>query len=261
MRRNISNNSLLLLAVIFLLACSSQKKTVKPIRPDVVVESKKQAVTINQLQKNQVVYSTFTTKAISKLALNGKDYDVTLNIRIKSKELIWVSVIAFPGIEAARALITPDSIQVLDRLNDNYINKPFSYINDYTNNDIDFETLEAMLVGNLIPLVFKNSDKIISNNDAYQLKDKTDNMFYQADLNKDFKTQALLFLALDNTKKLNASISSFEKIENYWLPFSININSSAINNKIDVKMEYSKTQLNMPLEFPFNVPKRFSVND
>jgi hypothetical protein len=261
MRRNISNNILLLLVAIFLVACSSQKKIVKPVKEDVAVKSQKQAVTINQLSQGQVVYNTFTTKAISKLAINGKDYDATLNIRIKSKELIWVSVIAFPGIEAARALITPDSIKVIDRLNDNYINKPFSYVNDYTNNDIDFATLEAMLVGNLIPLVLKNSDKIISNYDAYLLKDKTPNMFYQIDLNKDFKTQALLFLALDNTKKLNASISSFEKIENYWLPVSIHINSSAVNNQIDVKMEYSKTQLNTHLDFPFNVPKRFSVND
>lgn len=245
---------------VFFVACSSQKKTVKPAQPEVVA-SKKQEVTADQLKKNQTVYSTFTTKAISKLAINGKDYDVTLNIRIKNKELIWVSIIAFPGIEAARALITPDSIKVIDRLNDNYINKPFTYINDYTNNDIDFETLEAMLVGNLIPLVFRNSDKIILNNDAYQLKDKTSNMFYQVDLNKDFKSQTLLFLALNNTQKLNASISSFEKIDNYWLPVSINMNSSAVNNQIDVKMEYSKTQLNTPLDFPFNVPKRFSVND
>jgi hypothetical protein len=118
-----------------------------------------------------------------------------------------------------------------------------------------------MLVGNLIPLVIKNGDKIILENGLYLLKDKTENMFYQVDLNKDFKTQSLLFLALNNTQKLNSTISNYEKSENYLLPINISINSTAIDNKIDVKMEYSKTQLNLPLDFPFNVPKRFSVID
>ena len=76
---------------VFFVACSSQKKTVKPAQPEVVA-SKKQEVTADQLKKNQTVYSTFTTKAISKLAINGKDYDVTLNIRIKNKELIWQGI-------------------------------------------------------------------------------------------------------------------------------------------------------------------------
>jgi hypothetical protein len=234
---------------------------VKPNNADTVVISKEKTIDLNKLLVNQTNYATFTTKAISKLAINDKDYDVTLNIRIKKGNLIWVSVTAFAGIEVARAFITPDSIKVLDRLNDNYTSKPFSYINDYTNDDINFPTLEAMLVGNLIPLAVKNSDKIVLENGVFLLKDKTKNMFYQVELNKDYKVQSLLFLALNNTQKLNSTISSFEKFENYWLPVNININSTAVNNKIDVKMDYSKTQLNLPLDFPFNVPKRFSVID
>ena len=261
MRRNILNKAFILLLSIFFVACSSKKGIVKSNGAKPVVLSKEKGLDLNILSKNQTSYSTFTTKAASNIAINGKEYDATLNIRIKKGELIWMSATAFAGIEAARVLITPDSIKVLDRLNDEYINKPFSYIKDYTNDDIDFATLEAMLVGNVIPLVFKNIDKIILNNEAYLLKDKTANMYYQVDLNKDFKSQSLLFLALNNTQKLNATISNFEKIENYWLPLNISINSTALSNKIDVKMEYSKTQLNLPLDFPFNVPKRFSVID
>jgi hypothetical protein len=261
MKKNISINVCILLASITFAACSSKKGIVKPNNAGPVVIAKEKGIYFNKLLQNQTNYSTFSTKAISKLAINDKEYDATLNIRIKKGEVIWVSVTAFAGIEVARAFITPDSIKVLDRLNDEYINKPFSYINDYSNNDIDYATLEAMLVGNLIPLVIKNGDKIILKNGLYLLKDKTENMFYQVDLNKDFKTQSLLFLALNNTQKLNSTISNYEKFENYLLPINISINSTAIDNKIDVKMEYSKTQLNLPLDFPFNVPKRFSVID
>jgi hypothetical protein len=261
MRNNISNKALIFLISITIAACSSKKKIVKTFSTETVTLSKEKQLRQASLLLNQTAYSTFTTKAISRLAINDKDYDVTLNIRIKKGEVLWVSITAFPGIEVARALITPDSIKVLDRFNDDYINKPFSYINDYTNDDIDFATLEAMLVGNLIPLVLKNSNQIIVENGLYLLKDKTENMFYQAEFNQDFKTKSLLFLALNNTQKLNASISSFVKVNNYWLPVNINISSTAVNNKIDLKMEYSKTELNHQLDFPFNVPKRFSVID
>jgi hypothetical protein len=261
MKRNISIKALIVLVCIAFAACSSKKSIVTQSKAEPELITKVNGIDSKKLSLSQTSYATFTTKAMAKLAINDKEYDVTLNIRIKKGAVIWVSVTAFAGIEVARALITPDSIKVLDRLNDEFINKPFSYVTDFTNEDVDFETLEAMLVGNLIPLVVKNSDKIRVENGLYLLKDKTANMFYQADLNKDFKTQSLLFLALNNTQKLSATISSFEKIDNYWLPKYININSSAVSNKVDVKMEYSKTQLNLPLDFPFNVPKRFSVID
>jgi hypothetical protein len=37
------------------------------------------------------------------------------------------------------------------------------------------------------------------------------------------------------------------------------IDSKTGKKQFKVEMEYNKTEINIPLDFPFNVPKRFSV--
>src|SRR6185312_13493515 len=145
-----------LLAFCFLLVaagCKAKKQLVvnrvAPVNTPAPVNAKRER--LNAIRSGQITFTTFSGKARTKLALNGSSNDVTLNIRIKQDQKIWVSVTAIAGIEVARALITPDSIMVMNKLQSVYLRQPFSYIYKYTGNQVNYKTLESLLVGNAIP--------------------------------------------------------------------------------------------------------------
>ena len=52
---------------------------------------------------------------------------------------------------------------------------------------------------------------------------------------------------------------SFEMVSDKLVPLKVLINSKTRDKQIKVDMQYSKTMLNTVLDYPFNVPKRFSV--
>ena len=81
---------------------------------------------MDAIKAGQLNFNTFSGKAKTKLDINGSSNDVTLNIRIQKGQKIWVSVTAIAGIEVARALITPDSILVINKLQGLYLRKPLA---------------------------------------------------------------------------------------------------------------------------------------
>src|SRR5690606_39018424 len=122
---------------------------------------------------------SFITKARTKLNVDNKSFNATLNIRIKSKETVWISANAFLGIEAARIMITPERIQVLNRLQSTYIDRPFSYIYEFAGAEITFEDLENLFVGNL-PAFYNNpaNNHLIAANN-YQITGNTASLGYE----------------------------------------------------------------------------------
>jgi hypothetical protein len=249
--------SFLMLFLTVISACKSKKNLILSSN----VPTKNTQISKSNLAsiiEHQTQFSTFTTKAITDLNLNGKQYDVTFNIRIKKGEKIWISVTAIAGLEVARALFTPDSIQILDRLNEEYLNKPFSFIHDFSSPHVNYQTLEALLLGNCLPIALTEADVILNPNGWLTLKGRQQNMDYAIQINNQFKTRELLLFDDLQQQKMAVNMSVFEEIAGQFLPSNFNISALSPKKQLKVVMKYNKTELNIPLEFPFNVPKRFS---
>src|SRR5690606_10481004 len=135
---------ILLSAVLIMLlsACSSRKSAGTPGAAAKELSKKETNTLIEGIENSRIAYQSFSTKARTKLIVDNKSFNATLNIRIKSKESIWISANAFLGIEAARIMITPERIQVINRLQSTYIDRPFSYIYEFAGAEITFEDLE-----------------------------------------------------------------------------------------------------------------------
>lgn len=212
------------------------------------------------IKSKQSEFNSFATKANTKLTLGDKSYNVDLTIRIKKGSTIWVSVMYFGGLEAARVLITPDSIKLRNNLNSEYLKKPFSFIQSLTNNQIDYQTLESILVGNCIPFILKGNSSLTRSNNLVSLTGQNGEIAYHVSLNTQHKPQSTL-LYNQQKQNLTVKINIFENIANQLFPQNIEITSVTEKKQIKVLMDYSKTQINETLDFPFNVPKRFSVID
>jgi len=216
---------------------------------------------LDAIRDAQVNFTTFSGKARTKLALSGSSNDVTLNIRIQKNQKIWVSVTAIAGIEVARALITPDSILVMNKLQSVSLRKPFSYIYQYTGRQVNYQTIESLLTGNAIAELLTERADLQQENSNTVLTGDLEGMIYKLIVGPDLKANQT---NLDNAaagQSLQVVNSSFIRIDNYVVPSQIDINSVVKDKKIQVNLHYVKIELNKPLDFPFSIPLRYTPAD
>ena len=149
----------------------------------------------------------------------------------------------------------------MDKINNEYIKKPFSFVQKYSNEKIDYATLEAILVGNCIPFTLNNKRELSLENEGLVIKGQSNQISYQVNFNSDLKPASTSLKTTDDSKNLTVNVGSFENIGGALIPKLLNIESVAGSQSIKMNMEYNKTVLNEPVDFPFNVSKRFSVID
>jgi len=262
MKKNILSRLCILIFCVAIVSCKSKQKMVSSDANNSGTELDAKAnANFKKILTQQTDFKTLSTKAATQLSIKGKSFDVTMNIRIKKGEGIWVSVTYFAGIEVARALITPDSIKVMDKINNEYLKKPFSFVQKYSNEKIDYATLEAILLGNCIPFTLNNKRELSVEKEGLVISGATNQIVYQVNFNSDIKPAFTSLKTADGLKNLIVNVGSFENIGGALVPKMLNIESVAGSQSIKMNMEYNKTVLNEPVDFPFNVSKRFSVID
>lgn len=252
----------ILVLCLTIVSCKSKQKLATPKTTDTTVElEEKASANLKKIIAQQSDFATLTTRATTELSIKGKSFDVTMNIRIKKGEGIWVSVTYFAGIEVARALITPDSIKVMDKINNEYLKKPFSFVQKYSNEKIDYATLEAIMIGNCIPFTLTNKKDLSLQTQGLVINGQSNQITYHVNFNSDLKPASTTLKTTDNLKNLTVNVGSFENVGGMMIPKTLNIESVAGSQAIKLNMEYNKTEINSPVDFPFNVSKRFSVID
>ncbi len=254
MKKNISISICIALLFISATACKTKKLATQNTAK---ITSKSPLAKITAAQIN---FNTFTTKAKTSLRLDGKEYpDVILNIRIKNNETIWVSATAYGLVEVGRVLITPDSIKILNKIQSEITLKPFAFIHNYTSNKINFATLQAILVGNPMPFVLSPQTQIKTDTSGTILQGLVDNLTYQTNYNKSLNVVSALLNNVLASQKLEINYSQFTNLAGQVLPTQVNLNSSVSSKNITANMLYISQELNTPLDFPFNIPKRYTV--
>ena len=259
MRRNISNNLLLLISICALLSCKAKKEIVKAV-PVSATESNK-ASRLQAIGNSTLKYSTLSIKAKADLDIDGNKNDATMNIRIQNGKAIWVSVTALAGLEIARALITPDSVKILNRLESTYTKKPFNYLYRYANRQINFGTVEDVFAGN--PLkegVSPRSDLSIQGSQA-SLSGILESLIYNIRFNEMNKVVQTSLKDEGAAQSLLVNYGNFIGKETQIIPHLVSIKSQAERKNVVIDLQYSRVELDQTLEMPFTVPRRFTVKN
>jgi len=260
MRRNILNRFLLVILLFVLHSCKA-KKEIADARPTAPVASTNKSARLASINNRLLNYSSLSIKAKADLNINGNDNSVSMNIRIQKGQAIWVSVTAIAGLEVARALITPDSVKVLNWLEGTYIKKPFNYIYEFTNNQVDFITIEEIFAGDpLRQALSSRSDFSIEGNQAI-LKGMLESLAYSIRFNEQDKVIQSSLKDEGAAQNLLVNYDDFMEIERQLIPRQVNIQSEAERKNIVINLKYSRVDLNQTLEMPFKVSKRFTVKD
>ena len=261
MKRNILNSLLLLALLSIAVGCKSKKNIVKaPEQPVTAVPVvNKKLENLKLLKSKDLPFNTFSLKGHVNLDLDGKENGVNVNIRVKKDQMIWVSLTAFAGIEVARALITPDSLIVRNNIQSLAIKKPFSYIYKFTSKQVTFKMLQSVISGNTIDELMNENAVLELNEGAFSLNGDKGDLAFRVLFNTLLKTQELNLNDVKAGQALKVVYSDYQDITGALFPSVIKLNSISGRKKTNIDFDFSKIERNLPLDFPFSVPKRFEL--
>lgn len=215
----------------------------------------------SEVEKNRVEFTTFSAKIkVDFQGSDGKKNDFNAFVRLKKDSVLWVSINALLGIEAFRVLITPDSVKVLNKLDKVVQLRSVSYLQEITKLPFGFQELQDIIIGN--PIYFNNN--IVS----YKVETGTVSVLHVGDVFKHLLTlhpenYQITHSKLDDIDPVKARTASitygdYEMRDNK--PFSTyrRITLSE-KSKLDIEMKYRQFDFNVPLNFPFNIPKNYKL--
>ncbi len=214
------------------------------------------------LRRNRIDYKTFSAKIkVEYEDAKGKQPDVNAFVRMKKDSIIWISINAtFLSIEAFRILITKNKVIILNKLQKQVEEHPFSFIEDIAKIPLDFSTLQDIIVGNPIYV----GDKVI----GYK---QTENRILLSTVGKYFKN--LLTLSSTNNLVERSKLDDLDISLNRTgdLTYNDYENKSGFNfatkreitvaekTKVDIKLDFKQYDFNTELSYPFSVPKNYKT--
>ena len=247
---------------IALIACKSKKKLVDVTAAPPVAASAgdvKKAEQLKLLKSKDISFNTLAIKAKANLDFAGSKNGVTMNIRMERDKQIWVSITAIAGIEVARALITPDSIKVRNNFQSTYIQKPFSYAHRYTSKNVNFKMLQAIFAGNTIPDFFTELAKVNQQDANWQVSGEEGTLAFKVFIGNLLKVTENNLNDLKSGQALKVAYGPYQQLNEGLLPSTITINSMAGTKRVNIDLEYTKVDRNVPLDFPYSVPKKYEL--
>ncbi|WP_212000158.1 DUF4292 domain-containing protein [Chitinophaga sp. HK235] len=105
------------------------------------------------IRNNNINFNTFSGRMKLAFENESKSHNnLTATIRMKKDSIIWVSVAAPIIDEVMRAVITPDSLKLYNRMDKQVFLRKMSDAEDLLNIPFDFKTLQDLLIGNPVYL-------------------------------------------------------------------------------------------------------------
>ena len=249
------------LVVTMFFGCKSSQMATKP--------SGLPAITTVQLLDSVRANSSYEFLS-AKLSVNHSTEEKTQSFgaraRLKKDSIIWLSITPGLGIEAVRVVITPDSIKMINRIEQKYFSESFEKTNELLKMEVSFEVLQSALTGEFVRLY---------DEDMYLLKPLVDLYTLEAESEKIPSSAAPLKLEqrteidpsiwrvtrsvlrnLSRNEEILAEYNDFQQLGNMVFPTNMRFRTQGKEN-IAVDLKWSKVEEKTTLRFPFNIPNKY----
>lgn len=145
---------LLLLAVLVSIpACSRKTRPEeKPLR------NRSSNNILNRYNENVFQFDFLSMRVSADVKTPEESQSFRANLRMAHDSLLWVSVTPLMGVEMIRLCMTPDTVKYISKVpnNKHYFIGTFSELSKVTQSELDFQSIQAILIGNLVQLDEEN---------------------------------------------------------------------------------------------------------
>lgn len=206
--------------------------------------------------------------ARSKVSFKNKDQDINnanVNLRVRKDSLIWFSVSGL-GIEVARGLITRDTITIQDKVHKEYVKYDFPNLSKQFNFKLDFDLLQALIVGNL-PLPKRPAQKIKNERDYLLLRQSEGKVMVENYIGEqDRKLKKLMMVEQPTKNTLRLDYEDFTALNNFLFPYTslltVDYKSGSDGQFYQtlLRIQHNKVELvDKNPGFPFTIPAKYEL--
>ena len=208
--------------------------------------------------KQHAKFNTLQCKLKIELFQNSKAQSNTVTLRMERGKIIWIN--AF--LNMIRIKITPDRVQMYNKIDKTYFDGDFSLIKQLLGIDLDFSNLENLLLGDTFFKHNSSSLNQVKDNSGYTLKpyklDPTLNVLYRINpFYFKMKTQEISHLKEEIRLKVN--YDDFQEINQQLIPSKMAITINEKQNNTFIKLNLKSVSLNQSIRFPFKLPKGYKL--
>jgi len=250
-------------------SCKSTKKaTAKKTLKDYGFEYLKEKMNKNNLSFNYLSAKLSLTykKEQTSTSLRGQ-------LRMREDSILWLSFSPAMGIEAARLILTQDSIKFINRLNKTYFVGQYKMLDTIISSTIDYVIIQSMILANELPYYKLDNYSVKVDDNMYLLMMEKKRKVKKSIKKGDSPTNVIVekvWLDPDNfrmrkvemhefsadNKKLVIYYNDYQQVEGKWFPFNIEIMVFA-DKDISINVKYNKVRFNEKLSFPFRIPSKY----
>lgn len=276
MVRNYMNNTRvgIWLLMVFIMAISfSSCKSKKAVLKSELKEHGFEYL-YEKLLENQTSFNYFSSKFSIDYEQGKNKTSLKGQMRIKNDSIIWISFTPALGIEAARVMLTNDSIKFINRLNKTYFSGKYDLVDSVLNTTIDYALLQSMLVGNDLTQYDVKKFRSSVDNQLYRLTIRERRKIKRYIKHGEIDTRVLvqqIWLypenyriaridikeqGLDDNNKLRVYYDEYIEVGNQLFPSKMRIEIVS-SKSIFINVEFSKEEINSSLDFPFKIPSKY----
>lgn len=215
-----------------------------------------------ELKITPLDFEYLNTKSKIRFQNDDKDISVTATIRIKKDSVIWLSLSPAFGIEAARAVITQDSLKIVNRLEREYNAFDFKSLSEKFNFNITFELIQAMLLGEM-PIPKSLQDQVSSKNGHFIIHQERGNLIADNYIDALKMKPERIQLSEDSTENnLSLLYNNFQPLSTFLIPYSnkiiLNYKDGTEIHTTLIDIDHGKAEIaDASLRFPFNIPQKY----
>lgn len=272
--------------IIFFMACKTSEKVseVTPQKPVVKDTISRESISreplkekvpdqlFAKLKNSELKYEWIKAKFDASVTIGKKTNSFSGNIRIRRDSVIWISITAM-GIEVYRIFLSNDSIKMMNRLESTYAKGNFKYLSNLINAEIDFDMLLAFITGNDFAYYENDVFKSSLDEKKYRLStlgrrklrkieraDTTLNPLSE-DLwlnAQNYKIEKHKIDDFNENRKFEAQYSNFTDLNGQLYPQHLIFEVKAKEN-MSIELDFTRFEINNPIEFPFNIPEKYNL--
>lgn len=239
-----------------------------------IIDHRSSRVLSKKMLLNEFNYKWLNSKFAATTNIDGKTNSFNASVRSRKDSALWISLSMF-GIEGARLLATCDSVKFIDRVNSKFFKGDYSFLSKTLNTEIDFEMLQAILIGNSVEFYddddrlrtyIENGSQVLSTVRKRKIK-KALNSNPEENLLKDlaqriwldgttFKIKKNVINDFNTNRTFQGSYSNFQVVDSLLFPFDAEFEIQA-QRSMKVEINYSKVEINTTQQMPFNIPSKY----
>ena len=259
----------LLFTSTLLIQCKAKKPLINDKKNDFSLAKSKADTIVRTVIENNFEFVNLKAKINTKFKSREKQ-NLAFGTFVKMHKDSVIHVTISKVVPIVIALITPDSIKFINKLDKKYFVGDYSYISKLIKTDISFDQIQSLLIGNPIMMDSTNPNYLIEENDEFFISSLNKEELKDANLRRigewsvkhwinELYKAGKMVAENDSTKtKIEIFQADYKKIEGKLFPNRTKVQIITPSDSISIHLNYQRVKINTIVEWEFSIPENYT---